>query len=95
MRITYLPDPNDKTKRVIVDIPIPSELLKTLDAVKIAEYIADQLAIRFAKARNYNLDDPRVIVYKQGQYDWLKGWLIEHILAEFERFSERVIMSNA
>jgi len=94
MIIEYLPDPDQPARKIRVDIPIPPEILKTLNPDKIAEYAADVLAKRYAKVRKWNLNDPQVIVYKQGQYDWIRGWLIEHLLLQIESFKNRVVFSN-
>jgi hypothetical protein len=90
MRIAYKPDPY-RDAWVYIDIPIPAEVWKGLDVDKIAEYVCDQLAKRYAKVRGWELDDPRVLAYKQGQFDWVRGWLIEHVFAVLEKFRGEVV----
>jgi len=90
VRIAYKPDPTSD-RWVYVDVRVPAEVWRGLDVDRIAEYICDQLAKRYAKSRGYSLDDPRVLAYKQGQFDWIRGWLIEHVIAQLEKFRAEAI----
>jgi hypothetical protein len=93
MRVRYKPDPS-RDVWVSVDVPVPRDILMTLDPDTIAEYVTRYLARQWAAARHIPLDDPRVLAYQQGQYDWVKAYLVEHVLAALENFRERVVMSK-
>ena len=90
MRIHYKPDP-DREYWIAIDLPIPKDVLRTLDPDRITEFVTAELAKRYAKVRNYNLDDPRVLSYQQGQYDWVKGYVVEHVISVFERAEKEAL----